>query len=95
MAGQNTDIEVIDNTNTTIRSTLRQTDGTTSNGTVTTTLSSSQSGSGADAVTTFTLQTSDSSYAPSDATAAHDELVEFCGDMIAHWQRVLSVVQNA
>lgn len=82
------DITVVDNVSATITSRIRGTgtgDDRPDYGTVRTTISSAVGGDGR---TVFRMNTSDSSYAPDDASAALAELTEFAADMAAHWNKV-------
>lgn len=87
MSQEQTDYEVIDNTSVTVRDTLRGpgTGDTRANyGTITNTINSStRSGT-----TTFRMSTSDGTTPPEDATGHLTDLLEYVGDMIAHWTRV-------
>ena len=82
-----TDYEIIDNTSVTIRDTLRgpgSGDARANYGTITNTINSStRSG-----VTTFRMSTSDGTTPPEDATGHLTDMLEYVGDMVAHWQRV-------
>ena len=71
----------------TITSDLRRTDGTTSNGSITSAIASDGEGAG----TRVTLVTSGGVYSLSDA-ADCAELSELCADMIAHWNAVAAAV---
>lgn len=76
------------NENRTVDSPIIKTDGTTTQGTIRTTVSSS----GAGAYTRVRLVTSDGAFADED-DAACTELLEFCDDMLAHWTEVKAAVQ--
>ena len=85
----NADVSTVENVNTTVTTALRQTDGTTSNGNVVTTFSTTGTG---DALVTR-LTTSDSGYPPND-TATCAELIEYAKDMKDHWTRVGEVLAD-
>lgn len=83
MPTPNQDTNTVQNNKFTTTTNLMQTDGTTSNGRVVTTVQTSGEGS----ALVVRMSTSDSGYPPDD-TADCVELIEFASDMIGHWTEV-------